>query len=101
LPQDSAIPLLDLGGLPWSVEVMKGNEAFLNVSASSDLDLLEMLKEVVASRRPPILDSEHINEAVRELVELQDEETKVDTQLRLLRRRLNESEDTHCTSGRK
>jgi hypothetical protein len=30
------------------------------------------------------------SEAVRELVELQEEETKVDTQLRLLRRRLNE-----------
>ena len=53
-------------------------------------ELYGQLKDVVDSRRVPVLEPERISESARELVELQDEETKVDTQLRLSRRRFNE-----------
>ena len=59
-------------------------------STATREELYADLKLVVESRRTAVLDPEGINEAIRELVELQEEETRVDTQLRVLRRRLNE-----------
>ena len=53
-------------------------------------DLHNALKTALEKRRAAVLNPEGINEAIQELVELQEEETRVDTQLRVLRRRLNE-----------
>jgi hypothetical protein len=59
-------------------------------SPGSRAALIDMLKEALVYRGRYVPDKGAIDEAIQELVELQEEETRVDTQLRLLRRRLSE-----------
>ena len=57
---------------------------------ASQSSLLELLVEVVEDRRYAVPSAEGINEAIGELVDLEGEESTVDTQLRKFRRRLSE-----------
>jgi Protein of unknown function (DUF3732) len=54
------------------------------------MDMIDALKDMVVSRKMAVIDTRRVDESIQELVGLQEEESKVDTQLRVLRRRLNE-----------